>query len=58
MPAALGCTTFNPSVQSCAFRFARWFGFTRGLDLDFCLLAMRFLFRREGTRLGPVANGL
>ena len=59
IPAALGCTTCNPSVQSCGFGFARWFCFTR--DFDFCGFALDVCvraLRREITRLGPVANGL
>src|ERR1017187_9205138 len=36
IPAALGCPTFSPSVQSCDFSFARFFCFDRDLDVDFC----------------------
>src|ERR1022692_1585400 len=36
IPAALGCTTCSPSVQSCDFSFARFFCFDRDLDVDFC----------------------
>src|ERR1022692_1345822 len=67
IPAALGCTTCSPSVQSCDFSFARFFCFDRDLDVDFCaldfcdvdfcdvdfcVLAIALFLRGEWTRPG------
>src|ERR1019366_3798187 len=73
IPAALGCTTCSPSVQSCDFSFARFFCFDRDLDVDFCaldfcdvdfcdvdfcVLAIALFLRGEWTGRGSVSNGV
>ena len=57
IPAALGCTTLNPSAQSCDSNCAGWLRFDLRIDLDFLAFAMLFSWSREFARLGPVANG-